>query len=267
MSVNDMRLGAGAFTLKNRQHNHILQPAQGMKDELTIVVPVFNEEESLPHFFLELDRFFEKSPLPAQAIFIDDGSTDRSLGLLAAECKSRPICSYLSFNKNYGLSTAVKAGIDHCRTSLVGYIDADLQTHPEDFLDFFIFLPEFDMVNGIRRKRKDTLTKRLSSKFANAYRRLLINDAIEDTCCPLKIIKTSYARQMPFFTGMHRFIPALVQLQGGRVKQVPVSHYPRYAGTSKYHLFNRLIGPFFDTLAFRWMRSRYIRYEVTNRNT
>jgi len=238
-----------------------------MKDELTIVVPVFNEEESLPRFFVELDSFAGKSPIPLRTIFVNDGSTDNSLVLLAEECESREYCSLLSFDRNYGLSTAIKAGIDHCRTSLIGYIDADLQTRPDDFLRFFEHFPEYDMVNGIRRKRQDTLVKKLSSKFANAYRRLMINDAIEDTCCPLKIIKTSFAQEMPFFIGMHRFIPALVQLQGGRVKQLEVSHYPRYAGTSKYHLFNRLVGPFFDTLAFRWMRSRYIRYEVVRRNS
>lgn len=237
-----------------------------MKDELTIVVPVFNEEESLPRFFSELDLFVGRSPIAVQAIFVNDGSTDNSPGLLTAECSKRPYCSYLSFDRNYGLSTAIKAGIDHCRTSLVGYIDADLQTSPEDFLQFFAYFPEYDMVNGIRRKRQDTLVKRLSSKFANAYRRFMINDGIEDTCCPLKILKTSCAQKLPFFIGLHRFIPALVQLQGGRVKQLEVSHYPRSAGTSKYHLFNRLVGPFFDTLAFRWMRSRYIRYEVVRRD-
>lgn len=238
-----------------------------MNDELTIVVPVFNEEESLPRFFVELDTFAEKTPIRIQTIFINDGSTDNSLEILEKECNSRKCCRYLSLDKNYGLSTAIKAGIDHCQTSLIGYIDADLQTHPSDFLEFLDFFPEYDMVNGIRRQRKDTLIKRLSSKFANGYRRLMINDGIDDTCCPLKMIKTDYARQMPFFVGMHRFIPALVQLQGGKVKQLAVSHYPRYAGTSKYHLFNRLVGPFFDTLAFRWMRSRYIRYEVANPNS
>lgn len=123
------------------------------------------------------------------------------------------------------------------------------------------------MVNGIRQKRQDSLIKKISSKIANACRRMMINDRILDTCCPLKIIKTSFARQMPFFIGMHRFIPALVQLQGGKVKQLPIAHYPRHAGTSKYHLWNRLIGPFFDTLAFRWIRSRYIRYGVANQNS
>ncbi|MGB3210932.1 MAG: glycosyltransferase family 2 protein [Desulforhopalus sp.] len=238
-----------------------------MSDELTIIVPVFNEEESLPSFIHEMDRFIETSPVPSRVLFVNDGSTDNSLKLLTEKCTKAEYCTVLSLDTNYGLSVAIKAGIDQCQTSLVGYIDADLQTHPADFLSYFNFFPEYDMVNGIREKRKDSLTKRLSSRLGNGYRRLLINDNIKDTCCPLKILKTRFAREMPFFIGMHRFIPALVQLQGGKVRQIPISHSPRYAGTSKYHLFNRLVGPFFDTLAFRWMRSRYIRYRVAEKNT
>lgn len=237
-----------------------------MSDDLTIIVPVYNEEESLPSFFSEMDSFIHSSPVPSLVLFVDDGSSDSSLDLLKKHCISNDYCSYISLDKNYGLSSGVKAGIDHCRTSLIGYIDADLQTHPSDFLSYFRYLPEYDMVNGIRATRQDGLVKRLSSKFANTYRRLMINDGIQDTCCPLKIIKTSYAKNIPFFDGMHRFLPALVQLQGGRVKQLPIEHYPRYAGSSKYHLWNRLIGPFFDTLAFRWMRSRYIRYTLADRD-
>lgn len=239
-----------------------------MVDELTIIVPVFNEEESLPAFYRELDSFVEASPMVVRAIFINDGSTDSSLRILMEKCRERQaFCTVLTLDGNYGLSTAIKAGIDHCTTSLIGYIDADLQTRPTDFLAYLDFFPEYDMVNGIRQKRRDGLIKKLSSKIANAYRRLMINDKILDTCCPLKIIKTPFARQMPFFVGMHRFIPALVQLQGGKVKQLPIAHYPRHAGTSKYHLWNRLIGPFFDTLAFRWIRSRYIRYGMASQNS
>ena len=90
----------------------------------------------------------------------------------------------------------------------------------------------------------------------------MINDGIQDTCCPLKIMEATYARRIPFFDGMHRFLPALIQLQNGRVKQLPVQHFERYAGTAKYHLFNRLWGPLNDTFAFRWMRKRYINYSI-----
>ena len=235
-----------------------------MKNELTIIVRVFNEEESLPLFFKEMDRFISSAPIPCKAFFVDDGSTDKSLSLLKEQCSRTASCSYMALEGNYGLSTAIKAGIDACQSYLVGYIDADLQTKPEDFMLYFDYFPEYDMVNGIRQNRKDNAVKRFSSKFANTYRRLMINDGIEDTCCPLKIIKTSFAQNIPFFNGMHRFMPALVKLHGGRVKQVPVKHYPRHFGDSKYHLANRLIGPFFDTLAFRWMRSRYIKYRISD---
>ncbi len=237
-----------------------------MDNTFTVIVPVYNEEESLPTFFKAIKQFLRTSPVPTKVLFIDDGSTDESPALLRQTCDTEPSHDYLTLDRNYGLSTAIKAGIDNCSTSLVGYIDADLQTKPEDFLLYFEYFPDYDMVNGIRAKRKDSLIKKLSSKFANSYRRLMINDGISDTCCPLKIIKTDYARQMPFFTGMHRFMPALVQLQGGRVREIPVSHYPRLAGTSKYHLLNRLVGPFFDTLAFRWIRSRYISYGIADRS-
>jgi dolichol-phosphate mannosyltransferase len=238
-----------------------------MQNELTIIVPVFNEEDCLPPFFRKMEDFFKNSPVKASVLFVDDGSSDKSLQLIQNKCNDSKSFSFISFDHNYGLSSAIKAGFDHCTTDLVGYIDADLQTHPSDFIPYFTFFPEYDMVNGIRQKRKDSFVKRISSKFANTYRRLLINDGIADTCCPLKIVKTDYARKIPFFHGMHRFLPALVQLEGGKVKQLPISHFPRLAGNSKYHLFNRLVGPFFDTLAFRWMRNRYIRYSVVDKTS
>jgi dolichol-phosphate mannosyltransferase len=245
----------------------IEHPGSVMSDELTVIVPVFNEQESLPAFIRAMDSFIKISPVAVRVLFVDDGSRDDSLKQITEICNSSPHYSSLVLDRNYGLSTAIKAGIDHCTTSLVGYIDADLQTSPEDFLKYFQYFPDYDMVNGIRQKRKDSLVKRISSKMANSYRRLMINDKIADSCCPLKIMKTGYARKIPFFHGMHRFLPALVQLEGGRVKQLPVTHYPRLAGTSKYHLWNRLIGPFFDTLAFVWMRDRYIRYRVAGDNS
>ncbi len=237
-----------------------------MNSKLTIIVPVFNEEESLPSFFSEMDKFIRVTPVTSQVLFVNDGSTDGSETILKKRCTSSDHYGYLTLDRNYGLSTAIKAGIDECKTSLIGYIDADLQTKPEDFLAYFEYFPQYDMVNGIRQKRKDSMVKRFSSKFANTYRRLMINDGIQDSCCPLKILKTSYAKKMPLFTGMHRFIPALIKLQNGTVKELPISHYPRYAGTSKYHLWNRLIGPFFDTFAFRWMRSRYISYKIAGQD-
>ncbi len=235
-----------------------------MEDSLTIIVPIYNEEECLPPFFAEMDDFIKTCPISILVLCINDGSTDASPVLIRNKCDEDSHYTTIFLDTNRGLSAAIKAGLDHCTTSLVGYIDADLQTHPSDFLSYLKYFPRYDMVNGIRQNRKDTVVKRLSSKIANNYRRFMIRDNIEDSCCPLKIIKTDMAKQIPFFTGMHRFIPALIQLHGGLVKQLPITHSPRYGGTAKYNLRNRLIGPFFDTLAFRWMRSRHISYTVAS---
>lgn len=230
---------------------------------LTILAPLYNEEESLPRFVEQMDIFLRKSEIPTKVLFINDGSSDQSLTYIMDICKRKQCYDFISLDKNYGLSTAVKAGINKCDTMYVGYIDTDLQTSPEDFILFYPFLQDFDMVTGIRVDRHDPFIKRVSSKLANAIRDWMIQDGIVDTGCPLKIMRTSIVREVPFFDGMHRFLPALIQLYGGAVKQVPVKHYARIAGKSKYHLFNRLLGPFTDALVFMWMRRNVIKYKIS----
>ncbi|QJX48637.1 glycosyltransferase [Hymenobacter taeanensis] len=229
---------------------------------LTVLVPVYNEEESLQQFAVEMNKFLDQTPVATTVLFVNDGSTDGSLAILRDICRQDSHYEFISLSQNRGLSTAIKAGIDHCRTTLLGYIDSDIQTSPLDFLKFFEFFPQYDMVNGIRAKRQDTFVKKLSSKIANGVRRTLINDGIQDTGCPLKIMKIEYARRIPLFHGMHRFLGALVQLQGGKVHQMPVQHFPRFAGTAKYNLWNRAWKPLVDTFGFRWIRSRWKNYEI-----
>jgi len=233
-----------------------------MLNELTIIAPVFNEEESLIRFRDEMNQYLDLSNIRTEVLFVNDGSVDKSLSIIQMICDNDDRYSYLSFDTNYGLSTAIKAGIDYVNTRWVGYIDTDLQTSPMDFLHYYEFLESYSMINGIRAHRNDRFIKKMSSKVANGFRRLLINDGIADTCCPLKIIETDYAQRIPFFKGMHRFIPALIQLYGGKVKQVEVQHFPRIEGVAKYNLWNRMIGPFFDTLAFAWMKKRVIKYSI-----
>lgn len=230
--------------------------------QLTVIVPVYNEEDCLHQLKEETDLFLKESSIESTILFVNDGSSDNSQELIEEICKTNDAYAFLKLKENSGLSTAIKAGIDHATTNLIGYIDSDIQTKPIEFLKFYEFLDEYEMINGIRQKRKDTFVKKLSSKIANAFRRAMINDGIEDTGCPLKIIKAENAKKIPFFDGMHRFIPALIQLQGGRVKQVPVAHFERYAGEAKYHLWNRIKKPLVDTFAFRWMRNRYISYQI-----
>ena len=105
----------------------------------------------------------------------------------------------------------------------------------------------------------------MSSLIANGIRKSFTHDGMNDTGCPLKIIKADYAKRIPMFKGLHRFLPAMIMLQNGSVKQVPVRHYPRIAGKAKFHLWNRLLSPFLDCFAYLWMKKKYINYNVAKK--
>lgn len=234
--------------------------------QLTVIVPVFNEEGNILRLEKELGEFLQTARLSSCVLFVNDGSKDDSERLIREVCGRNSHFFFLNLAQNGGLSAAMKAGIDNADSKWVGYIDADLQTTPMDFNKLLEFSDEYEMVMGIRTGRKDSFVKNMSSRIANGFRRMMTHDGVEDTGCPLKVLRTDYAKRIPFFTGMHRFLPALIQLQHGRVKQIPVSHFPRIAGKSKYNLANRLVGPFKDCFAYRWMKKRYINYQVADNN-
>lgn len=234
--------------------------------QLTIIIPVYNEAGNIAALKQRLADFMPKSIRRTCVLFVDDGSTDGSLGLIADACGRHEGFFYIALERNSCLSAALKAGIDTARSPLVGYMDADLQTTPEDFNLLLGHINEYEMVTGIRAERRDSAFKKLQSKIANGFRRMMTHDGMKDTGCPLKVMRTDCARRIPFFTGMHRFLPALAMLQGCRVRQVPVRHFPRTAGKSKYHLRNRLVAPFIDCFAYRWMRKRYINYMIKDGN-
>lgn len=234
--------------------------------DFTIIVPVYNEEDNASALEQRLSEYLKIASHSACVLFVNDGSKDNSERLIAEICSRQSDMYYISFEKNCGLSAAIKAGFDAAESPLVGYIDADLQTAPEDFNLLLQYVDDFELVMGIRANRKDTGFKRLQSKIANSFRRFMTGDDAVDTGCPLKILHTSVAKRIPMFTGMHRFLPALVGLQNGKVKQVPVRHFPRTAGVSKFSLRNRLVGPTMDCFAFRWMRPRWYNYKIGNTN-
>lgn len=234
--------------------------------EFTIIVPVYNEADNAPALEQRLAEFLTKSLKKACVLFVDDGSTDNSAQLIADICRRNPDMFYMAFERNHGISAALEAGFKATESPLVGCIDADLQTVPEDFNLLLPYADDYELVIGIRTKRKDTLSKRLQSKIANSFRRMMTGDDARDTGCPLKVLHTSVAKRMPMFSGMHRFLPALTLLQEGKVKQVGVRHYPRVAGVSKFTLWNRLVGPTMDCFAFRWMRPRWHNYSIAKTN-
>ncbi|MGY5847054.1 glycosyltransferase [Salegentibacter sp. HM20] len=233
-----------------------------MQYQFTIIVPLYNEEENIARLENSLNTYLEISSKRTCILFVNDGSTDRSLELVEEVCERNPDFNFISFDKNHGLSAALKAGFDKAETELIGYIDSDLQTDPEDFELLLNEIGEFDLVTGHRADRKDKFVKNLSSLLANKIRRSFTNDGMDDTGCPLKVIKAENAKAIPMFKGLHRFLPAMILLQNGKIKQIPVRHYPRIAGTAKFHLWNRLTGPFIDCFAYLWMKRNYIQYKI-----
>ncbi len=234
---------------------------------LTVIVPVYNESENMARLEQTFRDYTAKASVPVCVLFVNDGSTDDGGTKIKDICARNEHFYYLSFVRNAGLSAAIKAGIDYACSPLVGYIDADLQTTPEDFEVLLPYTSEFALVTGIRANRKDTGFKRFQSKFANGFRRMMTHDDATDTGCPLKILHSDAAKRIPFFKGMHRFLPALIRLQEGKnYKEIAVRHFPRTAGLSKFNLWNRLIAPLVDCFAYRWMKSRYINYTVGENN-
>ncbi|PTX62770.1 glycosyl transferase family 2 [Kordia periserrulae] len=236
-----------------------------MDKALTIVVPVYNEEDNLERVEKELGAYAENAKIPVKILFVNDGSKDKSQEMIENICANSDTFNYICFAENRGLSAAIKAGFDHTETNLVGYIDSDLQTAPADFDLLLEHIDEYDLVTGVRANRKDSFVKNMSSKIANGIRRAFTKDGMDDTGCPLKIIKTDFAKRIPMFKGLHRFLPAMILLQEGNIKQIPVQHFPRIAGQAKYGLWNRLFGPLMDCFAYLWMKKKYINYSIAKK--
>jgi len=237
-----------------------------MDYRLTIIVPVYNEEGNLLRVEQEFLSYFKIAKVPSKVLFVNDGSRDSSQELIEDICDRNTDFDFISFTENAGLSAAIKAGFDYTDTALVGYIDADLQTTPEDFNTLLDEMGDCALVTGVRNNRKDSFVKNMSSSIANGIRRAFTKDGMDDTGCPLKIIKADYAKRIPMFRGLHRFLPAMILLQEGKIKQVPVRHFPRIAGEAKFGLWNRLLGPLMDCFAYLWMKKKYIRYQVGKTN-
>ena len=236
-----------------------------MNYEFTIIVPVFNEEDNLKRVEQELLKYISIASKKTKILFVNDGSYDNSQNLIEEICNDNTDFFFIQFENNCGLSAALTAGFNNVDTELVGYIDSDLQTSPDDFNLLLAEIDNYDLVTGVRSSRKDSFVKNLSSTIANGIRRSFTHDGMDDTGCPLKVIKTVYAKNIPMFNGLHRFLPAMILLQHGKIKQIPVRHFPRIAGEAKYGLWNRLLGPLMDCFAYLWMKKKYVTYQISKK--
>ncbi len=230
--------------------------------DLSIVVPVFDERENLEPLVDEILKVLAPSGLAVEIVLVNDGSRDGSAERIAQLARLRPAVRGLHFRENRGQSAAFDAGFKAARGRIVVTLDADLQNDPRDIPVLVRALEDHDAAVGFRQIRHDSWLRRVSSRIANSVRNRLSGDDIIDTGCSLKAFRAEALSGLKLYTGMHRFLPTLLRMEGRTVVQLPVGHRPRRSGRSKYGVWNRVFRSFTDLLAVRWMKKRRLGYEV-----
>jgi glycosyltransferase involved in cell wall biosynthesis len=229
---------------------------------LTVVIPAYNERVNIEPCYSELVGVLEAHGQPFEILFVDDGSTDGTGDVLRQLASADARIRVLRLRRNAGQTAALHAGFQAARGAAVVTMDADLQNDPHDIPRLLAALPGRDAVCGWRVDRHDPWTKRIASRIANKVRDRVTRDGVHDTGCTLKAFRREAIQSLHLYRGMHRFLPALLQMEGMRVTEVPVSHRPRQAGVSKYGNWGRLWTGLADLLAVRWMARRRLKYEV-----
>ena len=227
--------------------------------DLSIVVPVRDERESIPRLAQEIEAVFS-AQASWECVWVDDGSTDGTLHALDALHGRDPRHHYVSLTRSNGQSAALAVGFHHASGRVVATLDGDLQNDPAELPRLIRQLDRgrVDMVTGVRTGRRDTAVRRISSRIANSFRNRVTGDRIRDVGCSLRAFYRDCIVDVPVFNGMHRFLPTLVRMHGFTVIEVPVGHRPRRYGRTKYGVHNRLWRGIADCLAVRWMQSRAV---------
>lgn len=234
------------------------------RPDLSVVFPVYNEEENLPLLMREIAAALEGRGWSWEAVAVDDGSSDRSLEVLQGLQRDYPMLRVLKLARNSGQTAALDAAWRAATGRLVVSLDADLQNDPADIPALMRTLEETasDMVIGVRVHRADSWTRKMQSKIGNGVRNWITGDRITDTGCSLKLVRREAIDRVRLFTGMHRFLPTLVRYAGYKVVERPVNHRPRQFGVSKYGAMNRAFRGLMDCFAVRWMGTRMLHYSV-----
>jgi len=232
--------------------------------DLSVVIPVYNEEESLPHLWPELRAVLESLGLAFEVVFVDDGSRDRSAELIRELREADPRVRLVRLKTNAGETAATDAGFKTARGRRVVTMDADLQNDPHDIPVLLSHLDRWDAVTGWRVSRGDgdTALRRVSSQVANRVRNWISDESIHDSGCTFRAFRRECLRGLVLYRGFHRFLPTLLRMRGYRVIEVPVRNRPRRYGESKYGVLNRVFVATTDLLVVRWMKSRLLHYEV-----
>jgi glycosyltransferase involved in cell wall biosynthesis len=218
---------------------------------LSIVVPLFNEEENVPMLIQRIETALSSFTNQYEVIAVDDGSTDGTFERLYSIKKHRPGLCILKFRRNFGQTQAMQAGIDHARGEIIVTMDGDLQNDPADIPNLLAKIAEgYDVVSGWRRKRKDHVLRCIPSRVANKMLTFVTGVKINDNGCSLKAYRASIIKRVRLYSEMHRFIPAFAFFLGGRIAELEVRHHPRVHGQSKYG-FSRIWKVFLDLFVLR----------------
>lgn len=232
--------------------------------DLSVVIPVFNEEENLPHLWAELREVLDGLGLNSEIIFVDDGSQDASAEVVRGFREKDERVRLVRLKTNAGETAATDAGLRTARGRWVVTMDADLQNDPHDIPMLLKHLEQWDAVTGWRvdREAGDTWLRRVSSRIANRIRNALSDETIQDSGCTFRAFRRECLVDLVLYRGFHRFIPTLLRVDGYRVLEVPVNHRPRRFGRSKYGVMNRVFAGLVDLLVVRWMKRRRLVYQV-----
>jgi glycosyltransferase involved in cell wall biosynthesis len=230
--------------------------------DLSVIVPVYNESDNIVLLCENIQKSFEGIYDSYEVILVDDGSNDGSREIIEQICKKKQKFRFIFFDKNYGQSSALACGFSNALGEIIVTMDADLQVDARDIPSLLEMLKESDFVCGYRQKRADSWIKKVSSLVANSVRCLFTRDGVKDTGCPLKAFKREVLAKIFFFNGMHRFFPTLVRMEGFSISEIPVHHYERKFGKSKYNIRNRLFRSIFDLIGIIWLKKKHLRYKI-----
>jgi len=226
---------------------------------LSLVIPLHNEEPNVERLLTVVPASLEANPRikEYEVICVDDGSTDHTRALLE-QCAS-PNVRIVPTARRGGQSAAIARGLTLARYEVVGTLDGDLQTTPDDLATLLERLEQgYDCVQGVRVNRRDPAIRRWSSAVAKAVRHLALGDRFRDIGCPLIVFRRECLAHLPLFDPFHRYLPFLIELQGFRVDQVPVRHFPRAAGRTKYGVWNRWWIGLTSLWVVRWLARHWV---------
>lgn len=235
--------------------------------EISFAIPCYNERNNLVALLQALETEADKLGCDYEIVITDDCSTDGSWEMLGELSSSHPRLVAQRLAKNSGESAASFAAMRAARGSIIITMDADLQNDPRDLPRFVEAIRNADCVCGTRRQTRqqgDSWVKSIVSRCSNGVRSRVLQDPITDAGCTYRALRRECLENIPFFKGVHRFLPILINLQGFRVTEVPVTNQPRHSGKSNYGIFDRF-SAVIDMLAVRWMKSRMISFKVVER--